>query len=131
MQSGHMEEFDAVVVGAGFTGLYQLYKFRELGLKVKVLEAGTGVGGTWCWNRYPGARTDSESKVYQYWFSQELLDEWDWSERFPAQEETERYLNFVADKFDLKKDITFNSRVTAATYDEGSKRWTIDTENRG
>ncbi len=124
-----IEEFDAVVVGAGFTGLYQLYKFRESGLKVHVLEAGTGVGGTWYWNRYPGARTDSESRVYQYWFSDELLDEWDWSERFPAQEETERYLNYVADKFDLKKDISFNSRVTAADYDEDTKRWTITTEN--
>ena len=124
-----IEEFDAVVVGAGFTGLYQLYKFRQLGLKVLVLEAGTGVGGTWYWNRYPGARTDSESRVYQYWFSDELLEEWDWSERFPAQEETERYLNYVADKFDLKKDIQFNSRVTAATYNEDSKRWTVTTEN--
>jgi acetone monooxygenase len=123
------EEFDAVVVGAGFTGLYQLYKFRQLGLKVKVLEAGTGVGGTWYWNRYPGARTDSESRVYQYWFSDELLEEWDWSERFPAQEETERYLNYVADKFDLKKDIQFKSRVTAAKYNEDSKRWAITTEN--
>lgn len=124
-----IEDFDAVVVGAGFTGLYQLYKFRQLGLKVLVLEAGTGVGGTWYWNRYPGARTDSESRVYQYWFSDELLDEWDWSERFPAQEETERYLNYVAAKFDLKKDIKFNSRVTAATYNEDSKRWTVTTEN--
>ncbi|MEE4146235.1 MAG: NAD(P)/FAD-dependent oxidoreductase [Halieaceae bacterium] len=126
--SEHIEEYDAVVVGAGFTGLYQLYKFREQGLKVCVFEAGTGVGGTWYWNRYPGARTDSEARVYQYWFSDELLDEWDWSERFPAQQETERYLNFVADKFDLRKDISFNSRVKTAHYDEASKRWIISTE---
>jgi acetone monooxygenase len=124
-----IEEFDAVVVGAGFTGLYQLYKFRQQGLKVQVLEAGTGVGGTWYWNRYPGARTDSESNVYQYWFSDELLDEWDWGERFPGQEETERYLNYVADKFELKKDIRFGSRVTAATYNEDTMRWAITTED--
>ena len=124
-----IEEFDAVVVGAGFTGLYQLYKFRQLGLNVQVLEAGTGVGGTWYWNRYPGARTDSESNVYQYWFSDELLDEWDWGERFPGQEETERYLNYVADKFELKKDIRFGSRVTAATYNENTMRWAITTED--
>ena len=123
------KEFDAVVVGAGFTGIYQLYKFRQMGINAISLEAGTGVGGTWYWNRYPGARTDSESRVYQYWFSDEMLEEWNWSERFPAQEETERYLNFVADKFDLKRDIQFNSRVTGATYDEISKRWTITTEN--
>tara|TARA_R110001599_G_scaffold353859_1_gene600511 strand:- start:11549 stop:13168 length:1620 start_codon:yes stop_codon:yes gene_type:complete len=128
-QNDKIQEVDAVVVGAGFTGLYQLYKFRQLGLKVQVLEAGTAVGGTWYWNRYPGARTDSESRVYQYWFSEELLDEWNWSERFPAQEETERYLNYVAKKFDLEKDIKFNSRVNAATYDENSKRWTVTTED--
>jgi acetone monooxygenase len=87
------------------------------------------VGGTWYWNRYPGARTDSESNVYQYWFSDELLDEWDWGERFPGQEETERYLNYVADKFELKKDIRFGSRVTAATYNENTMRWAITTED--
>ncbi|MEM8660353.1 MAG: NAD(P)/FAD-dependent oxidoreductase [Pseudomonadota bacterium] len=123
------KEYDAVVVGAGFTGLYQLYKLRQQGVSAIALEAGTGVGGTWYWNRYPGARTDSESKVYQYWFSDELLEEWDWSERFPAQEETERYLNYVADKFDLKRDIQFNSRVASAVYDEDAKRWTITTES--
>jgi glycine/D-amino acid oxidase-like deaminating enzyme len=103
-------EFDAVVIGAGVSGLYQLYRLRELGLKVRVFEAGTGVGGTWYWNRYPGARFDSESWTYGYSFSQELLDEWDWEEHFAAQPETERYLNYVADRFDLRRDIQFESR---------------------
>ena len=96
-------EFDAIVVGAGFSGLYALHQLRSHGLSVRVLEMGENVGGTWYWNRYPGARTDSTSDVYQYWFSDELLDEWQWSERFAAQPETERYLNFVADKFELRR----------------------------
>jgi len=123
------KQVDAVVVGAGFAGMYSLYKLREQGLKVQVYEAGTGVGGTWYWNRYPGARVDSQAYIYQYWFSKELLDEWNWSERFPAQDETERYLNHVADRFDLRKDIQFKTRVTAATYDEKTQRWTISTDD--
>ena len=111
-------DFDAVVIGAGVSGLYQLYRLRELGLTVRVFEAGTGVGGTWYWNRYPGARFDSESWTYGYSFSQELLDEWDWDEHFAGQPETERYLNYVADKFDLRRDIQFKSRVAAAHYRE-------------
>ena len=107
--------------------MYAVYKLREKGLSVRAFEAGNGVGGTWYWNRYPGARVDSQSYVYQYWFSDELLKEWNWSERFPAQEETERYLNHVADRFDLRKDIQFNTRVTAASYDEAAQRWTITT----
>ena len=98
--------------------MYQLYRLRELGLRVRVFEAGTGVGGTWYWNRYPGARFDSESYSYQYSFSQELLEEWSWSEHFAGQPETLRYLNHVADKFDLRRDIQFRSRVTAAHYQE-------------
>ena len=121
-------QLDALVIGAGIAGMYQLYRLRELGLKVKVVEAGDNVGGTWYWNRYPGARVDSQSHVYQYWFSPELNNEWNWSERFPAQPETERYLNFVADRFDLRKDILFNTRVTAAVYDEAAKRWSITTD---
>src|SRR6478672_3796073 len=121
-------ELDALIIGAGIAGMYQLYRLREQGLKVKAVEAGDNVGGTWYWNRYPGARVDSPSHVYQYWFSKELNDEWSWSERFPAQPETERYLNFVADRFDLRKDIQFNTRVTAASYDEASKRWSIITD---
>ena len=123
------KQVDAVVVGAGFSGMYALYKLREQGLRVQVYEAGTGVGGTWYWNRYPGARVDSQAYIYQYWFSKELLAEWDWSERFPAQDETERYLNHVADRFDLRKDIQFKTRVTAASYDEASQRWTITTDD--
>src|SRR5215475_8426398 len=122
-------DFDAVVIGAGVSGLYQLYKLRELGLKARVFEAGTGVGGTWYWNRYPGARFDSESWTYGYSFSPELLEEWDWEEHFAAQPETERYLNHVADKFDLRRDIQFKSRVAAAHYREETRSWDIALED--
>jgi phytoene dehydrogenase-like protein len=98
------QDYDAIVIGAGVSGLYALYKFRQLGPSVRVFEAGTDIGGTWYWNRYPGARFDSESYPYQYSFSQELIDEWEWSEHFSGQPEIERYLHFVADKFDLKRD---------------------------
>ncbi|MEM7541702.1 MAG: NAD(P)/FAD-dependent oxidoreductase [Pseudomonadota bacterium] len=120
-----MKKLDALVIGAGLTGLYAIYKLRELGLEVEAVEKGTGVGGTWYWNRYPGARTDSQSYVYQYWFSDELLQEWDWSETFPAQEETERYLNHVADKFDLRAHINFKTEIASAEYDEGAERWLV------
>ena len=122
-------DFDAIVIGAGVSGLYQLYRLRELGMTARVFEAGTGVGGTWYWNRYPGARFDSESWTYGYSFSQELLDEWDWEEHFAAQPETERYLNYVADKFDLRRDIQFNSRVTAAHYQEDTRSWDVILED--
>jgi len=122
-------DFDAVVIGAGVSGLYQLYRLRELGLRVRVFEAGTGVGGTWYWNRYPGARFDSESWTYGYSFSQELLEEWDWEEHFAAQPETERYLNYVADKFDLRRDIQCRSRVTAAHYQEDTRSWDVILED--
>ncbi len=121
---------DAVVIGAGFAGLYALHRLRGMGLTVQGLEAGTGVAGTWYWNRYPGARTDSASEVYQYWFSDELLNDWRWSERFPAQEETERYLNFVADRLQLRPLIQFNNRVTAALWDPDAKLWEVRT-NQG
>jgi cation diffusion facilitator CzcD-associated flavoprotein CzcO len=121
-------ELDALVIGAGFGGLYQLLCLRDrLGLAVKALEAGGGVGGTWYWNRYPGARCDSESHVYWYTFSPELMREWEWSERYPGQAEILRYLNFVADRFDLKRDIVFNSRATSAHYDEAANRWRVRT----
>ncbi|HTB45041.1 MAG TPA: NAD(P)/FAD-dependent oxidoreductase [Acetobacteraceae bacterium] len=121
-------ELDALVIGAGFGGLYQLLCLRDrLGLAVKALEAGGGVGGTWYWNRYPGARCDSESHVYWYTFSPELMREWEWSERYPGQAEILRYLNFVADRFDLKRDIVFNSRATSAHYDEAVNRWRVRT----
>ena len=122
-------DFDAVVIGAGVSGLYQLYKLRELGLRARVFETGTGVGGTWYWNRYPGARFDSESYSYGYSFSQELLDEWNWAERFAPQPETERYLNYVADKFGLRRDIQCNSRVAAAHYREDTRSWDVVLED--
>src|SRR5262249_4128225 len=122
-------EFDAIVIGAGVSGLYQLYKLRELGLKAGVFEAGTGVGGTWYWNRYPGARFDSESWTYGYSLSQELLEGLDWEEDFAATRETERYLNYVADKFDLRRDIQFKSRVTAAHYCDEKRRWEVSLED--
>ncbi|HLY46487.1 MAG TPA: NAD(P)/FAD-dependent oxidoreductase [Stellaceae bacterium] len=121
--------YDVVVVGAGFGGLYMLYKLRQLALSVRVYEEASGVGGTWYWNRYPGARFDSESWTYGYSFSEELLEEWDWDEHFAAQPETERYLNYVADKFDLRRDIQFKSRVAAAHYQEDTHSWDITLED--
>ncbi|HEX2943688.1 MAG TPA: NAD(P)/FAD-dependent oxidoreductase [Rhodopila sp.] len=121
---------DALIIGAGFSGLYQLHALRDrLGLSVQVLEAGDGVGGTWYWNRYPGARCDSESHSYAYYFSDELVQEWTWSERYPGQAEILRYLNHVADRFDLKRDIRFGARVTEAHYDAAANRWNVRTEN--
>jgi cation diffusion facilitator CzcD-associated flavoprotein CzcO len=122
-------DYDVIIIGAGMSGMYQLLRLRRLGLRVRVLEAGSGVGGTWYWNRYPGARFDSESYSYGYSFDAELLQEWSWSEHFAPQAETLRYLNFVADKFDLRRDIQFHSRVAAAHYDEGSRSWTTTLED--
>lgn len=122
-------ELDALVIGAGIAGMYQLYRLRNEGFNVKAVEAGSNVGGTWYWNRYPGSRVDSQSYIYQYWFSKDLADEWSWSERFPAQPETERYLNFVADRCDLRKDIVFDTKVTSAVYDEAGKTWLIGTDS--
>jgi cation diffusion facilitator CzcD-associated flavoprotein CzcO len=118
-------DFDAIVIGAGVSGLYQLYRLKELGMTARVFEAGSGVGGTWYWNRYPGARFDSESWTYGYSFSKELLEDWDWEEHFAGQPETERYLNHVADRFDLRRDIQFNTLVTAAHYQEDSRSWKV------
>lgn len=126
--NGSGADFDALVVGAGVAGLYQLHRLREMGLKVRSIDAASGVGGTWYWNCYPGARVDSQSYIYQYWFSEELIDEWNWSQRFPTQPELERYLNFVADKLDLRKDIQFNTTVTSADWDEASARWIVRTD---
>ena len=121
------QDFDAVIVGAGFAGLYMLYRLRELGLSVRVFEAGSGVGGTWFWNRYPGARCDAVSVEYSYQFSEELQQEWDWSERYASQPEILRYLNHVADRFALRPDIQLNTRVRAAHFDEAAQRWSIET----
>lgn len=120
--------YDAIVIGAGMAGMYQLHKLRQLGLSVRVFETGSGVGGTWYWNRYPGCKFDSESYSYGYSFSQEILDEWEWSEHFARQPETERYCNFVADKLGLREDIEFNSRVASAAFDAQSSRWRIETD---
>ena len=127
--SGSNFDYDAIVIGAGISGLYQLYRLRESGVRVRAFESGTGVGGTWYWNRYPGARFDSESYSYAYSFSQELLDEWDWSEHFSSQPEILGYLQYVADKFDLLKDIQFSSNVRSAIYDEDSRRWQVEIED--
>ena len=124
-----VEQFDAIVIGAGVSGLYHLYRLLQLGLSARICEAGGGVGGTWYWNRYPGARFDSESYSYAYSFSEELLQEWDWKEHFSGQPENERYLNYVADKFDLRRHIQFNARISSAVYDEKENRWEIQTEN--
>lgn len=122
-------DFDAVIVGAGFSGLYMLHKLRnEMGLAARVLEAGDGIGGTWYWNRYPGARSDSSSWIYCYSFSEELRQEWQWSERYPQQQEMLSYLDHVADKFDLNQDIQLGTRVTSATFDEQTNRWEIRTD---
>jgi cation diffusion facilitator CzcD-associated flavoprotein CzcO len=122
-------DFDAIVIGAGVSGIYSLYRLRELGFKVRVFETGTDVGGTWYWNRYPGARFDSESWTYGYSFSPELLEEWDWEEHFAGQPETLRYLNHVVDKFDLRRDIQFKSRVDAAHYHEDTRSWQLTLED--
>ena len=122
------DKIDAVVIGAGFSGLFMLYRLRQQGFSVKVLETGSGIGGTWFWNRYPGARCDIESMQYSYSFSDELQKEWKWSEVFASQAEILRYLNYVADKFDLRRDIQLNTRVTAAKFDEKYSHWEIQTE---
>ncbi len=120
--------FDIVVVGAGVSGLYMVHRARQRGWKVLCYEAGTGVGGTWYWNRYPGCRVDIEGFEYSYSFSKELEQEWEWSERYPPQAELERYCNHVADRFGLREHIRFRTRVTAAHYDELAKRWAITTD---
>ena len=122
-------DYDVVIVGAGISGLYQLYRLRESGFRVAILERGTGVGGTWYWNRYPGARFDSESYSYAYSFSEELLKEWNWSEHFASQPEILRYLEHVADKFDLLKYIHFSSEVAMASFDESRSCWVIELDN--
>ena len=120
--------FDALVIGAGFSGLYTLHRLRQLGLRVRVLEMAENVGGTWFYNRYPGARCDIESIEYSYSFSEQIQQEWVWTETMPAQPEIEAYLNFVADRLDLRRDIAFNTKVVAMTFDEQAAVWTVQTE---
>ena len=123
-----VSEVDAVIVGAGFSGLYMLHRLRGLGFTTRLFEAAEGVGGTWYWNRYPGARCDSESHYYCYSFSDEIRREWQWSCRYPAQPEILQYLNFVADRLDLKKDIEFGTRLTSGRFDEAAHGWVVETD---
>ena len=124
------KEYDAIIVGAGFSGLYQLICLRDqLNLNCLVLETGDDVGGTWYWNRYPGARCDTESHAYSYYFSDDLLKEWTWTERYPGHAEIRKYMNFVADKFNLKKDISFKQKVTSAKFVDSTNSWEIITNN--
>ncbi len=122
------QAFDAIIVGAGFAGMYMLHKLRGMGLSARVIEAGTGVGGTWYWNRYPGARVDIESMEYSFSFDPALEREWRWSERYAPQPELLRYANHVADRYDLRRDISFETRVTAARFDEATGSWAVSTD---
>jgi cation diffusion facilitator CzcD-associated flavoprotein CzcO len=126
-----MPDFDAVIVGAGFAGLCMLHRLRGLGLSARVFEAGSGVGGTWFWNRYPGARCDVESMEYSYQFSAELQQEWQWTERYASQPEILRYLEHVADRFDLRRDVQLDTRVKSAVFDGAAGRWRIETGDGG
>src|SRR5258706_1226096 len=123
------EAYDVVVVGAGFAGMYMLHKLRGQGLSVRVYEQGGDVGGTWYWNRYPGARCDVESMQYSYPFSEELQQEWNWSERYAPQPEILKYANHVADRFNLRGDIQLNTRVDRAAFDEGANIWSVTTSD--
>jgi cyclohexanone monooxygenase len=128
-QTGPNEGYDVVVVGAGFAGMYMLYRLRTRGLNVQVYEQGSGVGGTWYWNRYPGARCDVESMQYSYSFSDELQQEWDWSERYAPQPEILKYANHVADRFNLRPHIQFNTEVKRAVFDESANSWSVSTSD--
>ena len=127
ISAGH--DYEAIVIGAGVAGIYQIKRLVDLGVEAALLDAAPDLGGTWYWNRYPGCRFDSESYSYGYSFSQELLEEWDWTEHFAPQPETERYLNYVADKLDLRRDIQFRSRVKAATWDQIAGCWETTLED--
>ena len=122
------QRVDVLVVGMGFAGMYILYCLRQRGLTARAFEAGSDVGGTWYWNRYPGARVDVDSVQYSSNFSDELTQEWEWSEKFCAQPELLRYASFVADKFDLRRDAKFNTRVTSAAFDKETNLWTLETD---
>ncbi|HUF53308.1 MAG TPA: NAD(P)/FAD-dependent oxidoreductase [Dehalococcoidia bacterium] len=125
---GTVDKYDALIIGAGLSGMYALHALRRLGMRARAFEAGTDVGGTWYWNRYPGARFDSESWTYGFSFDEEILREWSWSEHFAPQPETLRYCNFVADKLDLRADMTFGYRVASAIWDEAAREWEITSE---
>src|SRR5689334_24547093 len=123
------QHHEAIVVGAGVAGIYQIKRLLDLGIDATVLEAGGNLGGTWYWNRYPGARFDSESWSYGYSFSEEILKEWDWKEHFSPQPDNLEYLNLVADKFDLRRDMQFSSHVTAAHWNDAANEWTVTLES--
>src|SRR5262245_2628565 len=123
------ESYDVVVVGAGFAGMYMLHRLRGLNMSARVFEQGSGVGGTWYWNRYPGARCDVESMQYSYSFSEELQQEWDWSERYAPQSEILAYASHVADRFDLRRDIQFDTRVERTVFDERENIWSVTTSD--
>ena len=127
---GEAEHFDVLVIGAGFSGLYMLHRLRQLGIRTRVLETAENVGGTWLFNRYPGARCDIESIEYSYSFSEEIQQEWVWTESMPAQPEVEAYLNFVADRLDLRRDIAFNTKVVAMAFDEDAASWVVRHRGR-
>ena len=122
------DRLDAIVVGAGFAGVYMLYRLRETGFSARVIEAGSGVGGTWYWNRYPGARCDIESMQYSFQFSEDLQQEWQWTERYASQPEILAYIEHVVERLDLARDIQLDTRVAAATFDEATDEWVV--ENR-
>ena len=125
------ERVDVLVVGMGFAGMYVLYRARQRGLTARAFEAASDVGGTWYWNRYPGCRVDVDSVQYSYNFSNELTKEWRWTERFAAQPELLRYCNHVADRFDLRRDVKFDTRVTSAVFDDETNLWTLGTDKGG
>ena len=122
------KKLDALVIGAGVAGLYQLHLLRNQGLNVRAYDNASNVGGTWYWNRYPGSRFDSEAYIYQYLFDEDLYKDWSWSERFPGQMEIERWMNYIADRLDLRKDIQFSTKITEAHYNEDTNRWTVKTD---
>ena len=122
------DQLDAVILGAGVAGLYQLHQLREQGLRVRAIDKAGDVGGTWWWNRYPGARFDSEAYIYQYYFDEQLYKGWSWSEKFPGQPEVESWLHYVTDRLDLRKDIQFSTAITSAHFDEDRGRWTVTTD---
>ncbi|MEZ5481568.1 MAG: NAD(P)/FAD-dependent oxidoreductase [Porticoccaceae bacterium] len=123
-----VQHFDSIIIGAGFAGIRAAYEMRKLGLTASVFEQGSDVGGTWYWNRYPGARTDTESWGYCFFFSKELNDDWDWPERMPGWQQVQEYMSYVVDRLDLRKDIQFNTRVKSAHYNEDNNLWTVVTE---
>ena len=124
------KKYDIAIVGAGFAGLYMLYKFRDSGMSIRVFESASDIGGTWYWNRYPGARCDVESMQYSFQFSQELQQEWNWTEQYATQPEILKYINHIANKYDLRKKINFNSKVLSIIFNEKKELWKIKIDKK-